>query len=81
MNDSNPTPRQEPGERLLKQFTQRTDLTEAERDEITFCRENFIDLAKRIVNAIQPGPERTVALRKLLEAKDCAIRAIIFPGG
>lgn len=30
---------------------------------------------------IEPGPERTVALRKLLEAKDAAVRAVIHPGG
>ena len=30
---------------------------------------------------IEPGPERTVALRKLLEAKDAAVRAVVFPGG
>lgn len=27
------------------------------------------------------NPERTVALRKLLEAKDCAVRAAIYIGG
>ena len=30
---------------------------------------------------IEPGPERTVALRKLLEAKDAAVRATIDQGG
>lgn len=33
------------------------------------------------VYGIEPGPERTVALRKLLEAKDAAIRATVHPGG
>ena len=28
-----------------------------------------------------PSPERTVALRKLLEAKDAAVRAKLHPGG
>lgn len=27
------------------------------------------------------NPERTVALRKLLEAKDCAVRALLFKDG
>lgn len=41
----------------------------------------FGDLAEKIANTIQPGPERTVALRKLLEAKDAAVRAVVQPGG
>lgn len=35
----------------------------------------FGDLAKQIVETIPRNPERTVALRKLLEAKDAAVRA------
>jgi len=36
----------------------------------------FHDAAFDLVNAIQQGSaERTTALRKLLEAKDCAVRA------
>lgn len=41
----------------------------------------FHDLAKLLITAIEPGPERTVALRKLLEAKDAAVRAKLHPGG
>lgn len=41
----------------------------------------FAGLADAIVNTLKPGPERTVALRKLLEAKDAAVRAIMHPGG
>lgn len=41
----------------------------------------FGELAAKIVDAIEPGPERTVALRKLLEAKDAAVRAKLKPGG
>lgn len=37
----------------------------------------FHDLAQTIVNTLPANPERTVALRKLLEAKDCAVRAWI----
>ena len=32
-------------------------------------------LAQTIVDTLPKNPERTVALRKLLEAKDCAVRA------
>lgn len=35
----------------------------------------FANLAKDIVLELPRNPERTVALRKLLEAKDCAVRA------
>jgi hypothetical protein len=41
----------------------------------------FSELAETIVGTCQPGPERTVALRKLLEAKDAAVRAVVHPGG
>jgi hypothetical protein len=35
----------------------------------------FADLAHAIVATLPRNPERTVALRKLLEAKDAAVRA------
>jgi hypothetical protein len=35
----------------------------------------FGDLAEQIVSTLPRNPERTVALRKLLEAKDAAVRA------
>jgi len=38
----------------------------------------FGELAKQIVETLPSNPERTVALRKLLEAKDCAVRALLF---
>lgn len=38
----------------------------------------FGELATKIVNELPRNPERTVALRKLLEAKDCAVRAVLF---
>lgn len=41
----------------------------------------FCELAGAIVETIEGGPERTVALRKLLEAKDAAVRAKLNPGG
>lgn len=41
----------------------------------------FHKLAENICEDIQGGPERTVALRKLLEAKDAAVRAKLNPGG
>lgn len=37
----------------------------------------FGELARKIVDALPRNPERTVALRKLLEAKDAAVRALV----
>jgi len=40
--------------------------------------EHFFDLAAILCATVPSNPERTVALRKLLEAKDCAVRAVIY---
>ena len=40
----------------------------------------FCELAARWCETVPSNPERTVALRKLLEAKDCAVRAVLFKG-
>lgn len=37
----------------------------------------FGELAEKVVADIPRNPERTVALRKLLEAKDAAVRAFL----
>lgn len=37
----------------------------------------FCELAEQ-VSKLPQNPERTMALRKLLEAKDCAVRAMLF---
>lgn len=41
----------------------------------------FCELAEKLVETLPRNPERTVALRKLLEAKDCAVRAVIYKDG
>jgi hypothetical protein len=41
----------------------------------------FGELAKQIVETLPENPESTTALRKLLEAKDCAVRAQLFTNG
>ena len=38
----------------------------------------FAILAEGIVGELPRNPERTAALRKLLEAKDCAVRAALY---
>lgn len=41
----------------------------------------FSELAFNLVGTLPRNPERTVALRKLLEAKDAAVRAAIYKQG
>jgi len=41
----------------------------------------FGELASNLVEVLPRNPERTVALRKLLEAKDAAVRASIYRDG
>ncbi len=38
----------------------------------------FAGLAVSINHNLPDNPEKTMALRKLLEAKDCAVRALIY---
>ena len=38
----------------------------------------FGEMARQIEETLPDNPEKTVALRKLLEAKDCAVRALLF---
>lgn len=59
-------------ERML-QFFHYEHLPEHLRD----VSQPFCELANHIVNSLPRNPERTVALRKLLEAKDCAVRAVL----
>jgi len=59
-------------ERMLKWFTYE-HLPPALRE----ASQPFCVLAKCVCHDYPPGPERTVGLRKLLEAKDCIVRAAI----
>ncbi len=38
----------------------------------------FCEVAESIVATLPRNPERSMALRKLLEAKDCAVRALLY---
>jgi hypothetical protein len=38
----------------------------------------FCDLARTIVETLPRNAERSVALRKLMEAKDAAVRALVY---
>ena len=63
-------------ERMLKWFEY-----EHLKEPLRSVSQNFSLLAHKIADDVDSGPERTVALRKLLEAKDAAVRAKLHPGG
>ena len=67
---------QHPLERMMKWF--KYDHLPPHLQEVSV---GFYDLAVGICDIVVPGPERTVALRKLLEAKDAAVRAKVVPHG
>ena len=46
-------------------------------NELQLVSSRFHRLALELIEALPRNPERTVALRKLLEAKDAAVRAKI----
>jgi len=64
-------------DRMLKLF-HRVDLDPETRKKTEDVRALYIDLATMVVAMVPQGPERTVALRHLLDSKDCAIRGMIF---
>lgn len=47
-------------------------------NELQNVSKPFGELAEKVVAELPRNPERTVALRKLLEAKDAAVRALLF---
>jgi hypothetical protein len=48
------------------------------KSELQNVSKPFGLLAQYIVDNVPSNAERTVALRKLLEAKDCAVRATVY---
>ena len=48
------------------------------REDLQAISKPFGDTARWIVENLPRNPERTVALRKLIEAKDCAVRSFLF---
>jgi hypothetical protein len=51
------------------------------RDDLRAVSQPFGELAHTIAERLPDGPELTTCLRKLLEAKDCAVRAAIDQRG
>jgi len=46
------------------------------REDLKSVSKPFAQLAEQVVALVPAGPERTVSLRKLLETKDAAVRAV-----
>lgn len=46
-------------------------------DNLKVASEPFADLANATADNLPDNPEKTACLRRLLEAKDCAVRAVI----
>jgi ferritin-like protein len=70
---SDSTVEREPKEALL-QFFAFSHLP----DHLQTVSKPFHDLANDVIANLPRNPERTVALRKLIEAKDCAVRAMLY---
>jgi len=47
-------------------------------DHLKNVSKPFNDLAKVLDKALLDNPEKSMAMRKLLEAKDCAVRSVLF---
>jgi hypothetical protein len=47
-------------------------------DHLQAISRPFQLMAQGIIDTLPRNPERTVALRKLLESKDCAVRAAVY---
>lgn len=47
------------------------------KDDLQEVSKPFHSIANQMANALPPGAETTTCLRKLLEAKDCAVRAAL----
>lgn len=62
-------------ERMLQFFSYQHLPEDLQRVSEPFCK-----LAHELCDTVPSNPERTVALRKLLEAKDCAVRAVLYRG-
>jgi hypothetical protein len=48
------------------------------RDDLKDVSVPFAQVAHHVVDTLPRNPERTVCIRKLLEAKDCAVRAKLY---
>lgn len=62
-----------PSEHLLSMFRQH----DLDPEKLGNIQVRFIQLANWVEHDLPPGPEKTVCLRHLLDAKHAAVRALI----
>lgn len=77
MNDIHPAPDEFTSEQLLQDYTLQFFHYRHLPPRLAERSKPFCDLARQIVETTPRNPERSVALRKLLEAKDAAVRAAV----
>ena len=70
---ANAAAKRDPGAEALLKFFKYEHLPTHLQD----ASKKFHDLAHHVAGSTPPSAERTMALRKLLEAKDCAVRAAL----
>lgn len=66
-----------PGTRQLARYFSWIEVTGAEKDRLGKIRRDCEALAVIMIMELPDGPELTTGLRKLLEAKDCFVRAAL----
>lgn len=71
--NTDPTPEEITAEPMLQLF-KHSHL----RPELRAISQPFGDLARKLVSMLPRNPERSAMLRKLREAKDCAVTANIW---
>ena len=71
-DETTPVERPQPPEHIMQFFT-----FEHLPPHLQAVSKPFANLATMVVTTLPRNPERTAALRKLLEAKDCAVRALL----
>ena len=76
--DQATTPPQEPPKLKVTptlQFFKFGHLPEGQARDVS---QKFKEMALEMERILPPNPEKSTCIRKLLEAKDCAVRAVLF---
>lgn len=63
-------------EHMLRLFEQQP-VPDPTREQMDWVRNHCTALAETMTEMLADGPELTAGLRKLLEAKDCFVRALL----
>ena len=70
----------DPAAQITRFLCDYTPASEASRATMNEVREQYANLARWLQEQLPPGPEKTAGMRKLLEAKDAHVRAVIETG-